>query len=849
LKDQRKRVAKRLASGLLAGALALGGLAISGGTASANTPSSPSTNRIAGADRYETAVAIARSQLGTDNPTGGIIFVSGENPVDALAAATLNNNNNKIVTLSVKKDSVPSAVSDFIADYKASIATGSVKVWVIGGESAISKATFDAIKAAVTTVGSLTPPVVTRVSGDDRYATAKAISDIAGVTDANDTLIIANGEDNKWADALSAGPLAAENEWPLALTTSTGLNASAQAKILSLFATPGSLGGKYLIIGGPASVPTSVEDYIISLGVPPSSIQRIAGADRYQTNLLVQLFALGTGFGTGMPDQLAAFGGNIVALASGETPFDALAAAGWAAAKDAHLVLTPTVGGNLNTLTLAATLAGFRDMGLATNGQLWVIGGRSAVADTAKTAYVAGSSTNLTSTLICPTVGLTTGGQTLILDLSGRLSVAQDLAFSSISASAALFKKNTVSMATPDVGEPFDAAFHFEPSRKTYAVTLAAVPLAGTTFTFSGWTEGTAAGAYTPTRSIASSSCTVAADTSRPTVSMRAIPGSGFSSYVTSSAGPRILVSSNERVSISSAADNLWIDGVPTSLTTVVTDLSGVGTLHLIQLNNNTTISALSTVELRASAVKDRAGNAVATTVAATAAADTTAPTITVDGVSNTAASQARYVVGSLSVSAAALGKWDGANGSSFTIKVTNQRGLVSPKIVIDETAKTIVVTADTGYHTVADVSRAALNAGLTTPGLGAWKVGVATGKAASDKVSANLTAATCGLTCGTSTVIVSISGSEAFTLASAGVNVTVNGLGVPFVTTPTVTDSRAFDPTTATNAADDLQNYNDITFTTSFIGSGVMSFVGTADGVNDVAGNRIVAPVTFTIS
>ena len=61
---QRKRVAKRLASGLLAGALALGGLAISGGTASANTPSSPSTNRIAGADRYETAVAIARNQLG-----------------------------------------------------------------------------------------------------------------------------------------------------------------------------------------------------------------------------------------------------------------------------------------------------------------------------------------------------------------------------------------------------------------------------------------------------------------------------------------------------------------------------------------------------------------------------------------------------------------------------------------------------------------------------------------------------------------------------------------------------------------------------------------------------------------
>ena len=56
---QRKRVAKRLASGLLAGALALGGLAISG--ASPVSANAPTTARYSGLDRYSTSVEIARA--------------------------------------------------------------------------------------------------------------------------------------------------------------------------------------------------------------------------------------------------------------------------------------------------------------------------------------------------------------------------------------------------------------------------------------------------------------------------------------------------------------------------------------------------------------------------------------------------------------------------------------------------------------------------------------------------------------------------------------------------------------------------------------------------------------------
>jgi len=193
LKDQRKRVAKRLASGLLAGALALGGLALSGGPVSANTPSSPTTNRISGADRYETAAAVARAQLNTNangtttatNPDS-LIIASGESFADALAGAQLATATRPL--LLVKKDSVPTAVSDWIADYKSSFATGSKRVFILGGTSAISAATATAIQTAITTAGSLTPPVITRLSGDDRYATAKAISDFTNITQAADTL-------------------------------------------------------------------------------------------------------------------------------------------------------------------------------------------------------------------------------------------------------------------------------------------------------------------------------------------------------------------------------------------------------------------------------------------------------------------------------------------------------------------------------------------------------------------------------------------------------------------------------------------------------------------------------------
>ena len=854
----RKRVARRIVSGLVAGAVALGGLAISGGTVSANTPSSPTTNRISGADRYETAVAIARNQLGSSNPTA-LVIASGESTADALAGASLINSTDTMVMLLVRKDSIPSSVSDFIADYKSAFATGSKKVYVLGGESAISSDVFDALKSAITTAGSLTPPSVKRLAGDTRYGTAKAIADVTGVTDASDTLIIVNGEDGKWADALSAGQLAAENEWPIALATSAGLSDAAKAQITALYAAPGSLGGKYLIIGGPAVVPTSVESYMIALGIPPTSIQRIAGADRYQTNFLVQTYSLGTGgamAAVGLGNQLADFQGKTVALVSGESPYDALVSASWASKNSAHVVLTPAAGGNVNTLTLAGTLASLRDNAALTNATLYVLGGKSAVADSAKTAYAAASNTNLTSTLTCPTVGASTGGDTATLILSGRAGLGHVAAITSTSAMATLVKKNNAAVNTFGTNGIIDlnAADHGTATRQAFAIQLNAVPTAGDTITFAGLLEGTAAGSVTPTQSIGSSSCTVALDAAAPVVTMRVKAGAGADETSrTTSAGTYLHISSNEKVSVSSAAGLILIAGTATTTSATVTNIAtgtaAAGTDFLVRINDAVSTTALSSVvEFDLDGIKDIAGNKLATTISATAATDATAPTITVGSVSSTASAQAKYQVGSLSVEAAALGKWDGAAGSSFTIKVTNQRGVEIPTIAIDETAKTIVVTADTGYHTVNDVARAALNAGLTAPLLGNWKVTNKSPGALTDKVTANVTPATCGTTCGQSRVTVSIGSNEAFTLATAGTAVTVDGLGTPFVSTIVTGGTQAYSSSTDTTSLE-LLNYREVTFYTTRAGSATMSFTGDTNGVNDLSGNNVVLPVSFTVS
>ncbi|MEC8943962.1 MAG: cell wall-binding repeat-containing protein, partial [Acidobacteriota bacterium] len=387
------------------------------GPAGAQSPVSPTTNRIHGADRYATSVALARNMLGAGNPTDGIIFASGESSADALSAAVLSTANRPI--LLVGKDTIPESVSDFIADYKASMAAASPTVFIVGGTEAISAANMTALQTAITVAGDITPPTYSRLSGADRYATAAAVAAVSGIMVAADNLILVSGE--SWADGVSAGQLSAENGWPIVPMTKTGINASSKGTIDAYLALISSV-KKFIIVGGEAALEaTSVEEYLINTkAVPVANIRRIAGSDRYETSRKLNLYM--------KADGVTGHAGTVVALVSGESPWDALAASSWSAVKNAHIQLTDKAGTGASQAALATALAGgAHAVGAASalGETLNIIGGKNAVADSARTAFQASATAgNLTSTLSC-----SEGNKILTLVLSGGLTTAEAAQF------------------------------------------------------------------------------------------------------------------------------------------------------------------------------------------------------------------------------------------------------------------------------------------------------------------------------------------------------------------------------------------------------------------------------------
>jgi putative cell wall-binding protein len=161
---------------------------------------------------------------------------------------------------------------------------------------------------------------VERVSGADRYVTAietsrKIYPNGFKADKEQKIVILATGE--KFADALSAGPLAAKfGNAPILLSRSSELNKEVLDEINRLGAE------KVVIIGGSGAVPLQAETKLIELGL---SVERISGKDRYETNRAI-LGELGNVSG--------------IFLASGKGFADALASAPIAASKGWGILLT-----------------------------------------------------------------------------------------------------------------------------------------------------------------------------------------------------------------------------------------------------------------------------------------------------------------------------------------------------------------------------------------------------------------------------------------------------------------------------------------------------------------------------
>ena len=133
-------------------------------------------DRVAGDDRYATAVAVARkvASLGTYGSFDGgkmVFLASGKNFPDALAVGPIAHSNVNPVLL--VGDTMSTGVTDLLDDDVIDIQ----QVVVLGGTAAVPAAHVTTVQGISNTVSSTTSAIeVTRIGGVDRYDTAVEIA-------------------------------------------------------------------------------------------------------------------------------------------------------------------------------------------------------------------------------------------------------------------------------------------------------------------------------------------------------------------------------------------------------------------------------------------------------------------------------------------------------------------------------------------------------------------------------------------------------------------------------------------------------------------------------------------------
>lgn len=294
----------------LLGALALA-LALLALPAGAQDAQDVTAARVAGEGRVATAAHLASL---THEQADVAHLVSGREFADALAASYGAGRAAGPVLLAAAADDVGTVTWAALEELDVQ------EVRLVGGDATLDPA----IEQQLADRGY----EVRRIAGADRYATSAEVAkayglgpgDPTGTVDGLDTAVMASGA--TFADALTAGPIAADLSLPLVLTPPTRSDAAVEHALDLLHID------KILLIGGDAAVSPAVAQHYRNLGY---DVERIAGPDRYGTAAALADQAL-LRFG---------FSPDTVLLARGDNHADALAAAPHGAALDAPILLTP----------------------------------------------------------------------------------------------------------------------------------------------------------------------------------------------------------------------------------------------------------------------------------------------------------------------------------------------------------------------------------------------------------------------------------------------------------------------------------------------------------------------------
>lgn len=242
-----------------AAAVAALGLAAAGFAGPASATTTATAERLAGIDRYGTARALAQETFDTADTA---FIASGERFPDALAATGIAGSRIGPILL-VERDRIPAATTATLTDL------GVENIVILGGTAAVSQSVEDELASGY---------AVSRIAGEDRYATAAAIAAVmdaemsVGAFDGQRAAFLARGGD--FPDALATGPLAYFGSVPILLTQTNTLTPVTAAALDQQDIEV------VIIAGGTDAVSASVAEAVASRGI---DVIRLAGTTRIET--------------------------------------------------------------------------------------------------------------------------------------------------------------------------------------------------------------------------------------------------------------------------------------------------------------------------------------------------------------------------------------------------------------------------------------------------------------------------------------------------------------------------------------------------------------------------------------
>jgi minor extracellular serine protease Vpr len=258
--------------------------------------SSPTVNRLGGADRYGTAARVAA----TYPPGVEVAYVAaGEDFPDALAGAALAGTQGAPVLL-VRHGGIPRDTAAELQRLRPK------SIVVLGGEGAVSGRVLAQLR-------TYTDGPVTRIAGENRFQTAALVA--AEFGSGVDTVFVADG--NTFPDALAGAARGGAVGSPVLLVRPDHVPAVTRAALESLQPE------RVVVLGGPKAVSAEVAEQLRAYG----QVVRVSGDTRYETAAAVAGY-----FGHDL---------DAVYIATGESFPDALAGAARAGHQKVPVLLVP----------------------------------------------------------------------------------------------------------------------------------------------------------------------------------------------------------------------------------------------------------------------------------------------------------------------------------------------------------------------------------------------------------------------------------------------------------------------------------------------------------------------------